>query len=92
MKNLYWIRTVMRKNTTPSTAMAKRFRPTKSQESGETKRFSPVRHNADIIWSEGQASEIMALLPVSEMRFCAWLCCLYAFSFKLVNIMLNLKG
>lgn len=48
MKNLYWMRTVMRKNTTPSTAMAKRFRPTKSQDSGETKRFSPGRHNAEI--------------------------------------------
>lgn len=48
MKNLYWIRTVMRKNTTPSTAMAKRFRPTKSQDNGDTKRFSPSRHNAEI--------------------------------------------
>ena len=47
MKNRYWISTVMRKNTTPSTAMAKRFRPTKSQDSGETKRFSPG-HSADI--------------------------------------------
>lgn len=46
MKNLYWISTVMRKNTTPSTAMAKRFRPTKSQDRGETKRFSPGRHKA----------------------------------------------
>ena len=47
MKNRYWISTVMRKNTTPSTAMAKRFRPTKSQDSGETKRFSPG-HSAEI--------------------------------------------
>lgn len=38
----------MRKNTAPSTAMAKRFRPTKSQESGEMKRFSPEGHNAEI--------------------------------------------
>lgn len=31
----------MRKNTTPSIAMAKRFLPTRFQERGETKRFSP---------------------------------------------------
>lgn len=41
IKNLYWISTVMRKKTTPSTAMAKRFRPTRFQERGDTKRFSP---------------------------------------------------
>lgn len=43
MKNLYWISTVMRKNTTPSTAMAKRFLPTRSHDRGDTKRFSPAK-------------------------------------------------
>lgn len=43
MKNLYWMSTVMRKKTTPSTAMANRFLPTKSHDRGDTKRFSPAK-------------------------------------------------
>lgn len=43
MKNLYWMSTVMRKNTTPSTAMAKRFLPTRSHDRGDTNRFSPAK-------------------------------------------------
>lgn len=41
MQNLYWMRTVMMKNTTPSTAMANRFFPTMSHSRGERNRFSP---------------------------------------------------
>lgn len=105
MKNLYWIRTVMRKKTTPSTAMAKRFRPTKSQESGDTKRFSPVRHNADI-WSEGRYWNhawpyflfLRQSFPLSVLRIviCTegvlepWVAFVVCLSFKLVNCMLNL--
>lgn len=43
MKNLYWMSTVMRKKTTPSTAMAKRFLPTRSHDRGDTKRSSPAK-------------------------------------------------
>jgi hypothetical protein len=64
MKNLYWIRTVMRKNTTPSTAMAKRFRPTKSQDSGDTKRSSPGGHNQ----RSGQKRSIRNHGPSSDLE------------------------
>lgn len=43
MKNLYWMSTVMRKKTTPSTAIANRFLPTRSHDRGDTKRFSPAK-------------------------------------------------
>lgn len=41
MQNLYWMRMVMMKKTTPSTAMANRFFPTMSHSRGERNRFSP---------------------------------------------------
>lgn len=80
MKNLYWIRTVMRKKTTPSTAMAKRFRPTKSQDSGETKRFSPGRHNAEIQleWSHQRPWPFLKFrleftyVPRNTNGYCLW--------------------
>lgn len=49
MKNLYWMSTVMRKNTMPSTAMAKRFLPTRSHDRGDTKRFSPAKMSKSTI-------------------------------------------
>lgn len=42
-KKRYWMRTVIMKKTTPSTAMANRFFPTMSHSRGERKRFSPVK-------------------------------------------------
>lgn len=41
MQKRYWMRTVMQKKTTPSTAMANRFLPTMSHARGERNRFSP---------------------------------------------------
>ena len=48
MKNLYWMRMVMTKKTTPSTAIANRFLPTMSHSRGERNLFSPETHHTTL--------------------------------------------